>query len=872
MRRLRRWWYGSALYKGYCRGADRLYDWWHPRSEEGSGYAGYYGRSRRGRLARAWGHARRWLGNSAPFRAWRAGFIRFSNWWYTESKRDPSKPGYGYGHSRRSRLTRGIRSFTRWLRQSAFSRLMTSASNAFYNWWYPLVDDSHSHSAYGYYGRRRRSRPALVAGHVRRRWRTSWLGRMWQRVNLALWEWWYPEVEDSHSGYGYGHYGPRRRSRLQLAIGRVRRWWRNSWLGKTWRRFNIAFWEWWYPEPDGVSGGYGYGSRRRVSRPVRFAKRVLRWCRRTWLGRKLKWLLDDLENLAYYVSWRIRQDFALWRIRQWMVRWQTWALLLCLAAGTVYGYRYGLPRYHAFQEHQYAQQADLWLKKGDLARAVLRARQTLSLNQSNAIATRVIGNVAEFCNSPQALYWRRRAVMLAPDATNRLELASTALKFENFPFPIANQALSEITPEVRVTPSFHLIAGAMALKFNNLAEAERHYTEALKLDPNNPATRLSLAVVRLHAQDPKIINDSRTTLELLRTDRSVGLLALRSLVAESVDHHELDRAETLSSQVLTNAQASFSDRILHLAILKASKSDKLADFLKETQAKASQNVMAIGELAAWMNSSGHAGEALDWLNSLPAEQTRQGFLPISVADAYVALGAWKDLETYLMSGSWPGLDHIRYAMLAMASWRQTGERPSTTWRLAVRAALRSPVALSSLADLAAAWGWRREAEETIWEAVDGFPDQSWPLDNLDRFYTSRGDTEGLRRVYATRMQRNPEDQLARNNFAMVSLLLNKDVTRAQEMATELHAAEPQSPIFSSTYAFALHLQGRTQEGIAVLRALPLEQLNDPALGLYYGVLLAADGQKEIAQDYLKRAASTFMLPQEKALLDQAVGR
>lgn len=868
-RRLLRWWYGSGIYQGYCRAADRLHDWWYPRSEGGYGYAGY-GRSGRSRLRRTWDHLRRWISKTAPFRAWRFLSQRFFDWWYPEIKRDPAKPGYGYGHRRRSRLSHLFRSIGRWFRRSAFSRWMGVASNAFYNWWYPLVDDSHGYS--GYYGRRRRSRPALAVNRVRRWWRASWLGRGWQRVVVAFWEWWYPEVTDVQLGYGYGHYGSRRYSRLQLAARRVRHWWRHSWLGKTWRRFSIAFWEWWYPEPDAVSGGYGYGSRQRVSRPVRFAKRALKWFRRTWLGRKCKWLLDDLERAAVIASWRIRQYLTLWRIRQWLLRWQTWAVLVGLIALGVLVHEYGLPRYRAYQERQFAQQAELWLKKGDLQRAIFRARQTLTLNPSNAIATRVFGSVADSWNSPQALYWRQRAAWLLPDVTNRLALASTSLRFEGFPFPSARKALSDLPPETTGTAAFHLIAGAMAVKLNNLPEADRHFSEALRREPENPAAKLSLAVVRLHANEEKIIADARTVLELLRTDRSVGLVALRSLVADSLNRREFARAEEFSQQVLVNTQSAFSDRIVHLAILHAAKSDKLEEFLKETQVKAGRNVKALGEVAAWMNGAGRSREVLDWLTALPAEVARQGFLPILIADAHASLGAWDDLEAYLLSGGWPGMDHIRFAMLAMTGWKKTGEIPSTTWRLAVREASRSAQGLSTVAELASAWGWQRESEDATWEAVERFPKEPWPLDRLDRLYTSRRDTEGLRRVYAVRLQRNPEDRLARNNYAMVSLLLNREVAWAAETAADLHASDPKSAVFASTQAFSLHRQGRTKDGIGVLRSLPLEQLDNPAVALYYGVLLVADGQKELAQGYLKRAEKAFLLPEEKALLDQALAQ
>lgn len=824
MRRLGRWWYASALYDRYARATDRLYEWWYPKSTSGRSYYGY-GRTRRNRLRRTWGRFWRWVANSPPVRAWNRSFEWFHDWWHPHiSDEEPGYPGYGY---------------------------------------------------HGYYGRRRRGRISLAWRRVRHWWRATAVAKrlgVWQNAFI---EWWYPIVPDTHGYAGYGYYGERRRSRLAIALSHLRQRWRNSRAGRAWRHSMAAAWEWWYPEPDAPSGvgyyGY-YGRNRRVSRPVRFVKRALKWFRQTWLGRKIRWLLDDLESFAFYVSCRIRDDFAWWRIRGWLLRWQTWVLLGCLGTATGFGYSYGVPQYHAFFERQYSQQAQIWLKKGDLARAVLRARQALNLNPTNAIATRVFGDVADSYNSPAAMFWRQRAVLFTPNSTNRLALAATALKFEGFPFPTATKALAEITPEARETPTFHLIAGAMAVKMRDLPAAERHYTEALKLSPNDAGTRMSLAVVRLQSKDPQIIKDSRTTLELLRTDRSIGLLALRSLVAESIDRKELDRAETLSKQVLTNAQVSFSDRVLHLAILKAAKLAEFPKFLEQTQAKAGRNPFMIGELAAWMNASGHARETLTWLESLPRELTQQRPLPISQANAYAALGDWKKLETYLLSGPWAGLDHIRFAMLALAERRLAGGQPqSAAWNRAVQLASVAPQALSTLAELARSWGWAAEAEEVLWQASKKFVNQSWPLQALEKFYAARRDTTGLRRLYARRMK-DPNDRASRNNYAMVSLLVNNDLAYAHKAAAELHAAEPESPVFASTCAFSLHLQGRTKEAIEILRALGLDKLDDPSLALYYGVFLAADGQKETARGYLKRAETAFMLPEETALLAQAKSR
>ena len=293
-----------------------------------------------------------------------------------------------------------------------------------------------------------------------------------------------------------------------------------------------------------------------------------------------------------------------------------------------------------------------------------------------------------------------------------------------FPYLTAAKTLDEIAPELRLTADYHLVAGALATKLNHLSDAEQHYAEALKLQPDNPVTRMSLAVVQLQSKDPKVVADSRVTLELLNTDGKLGILPLRSLVAESTAARDFARAERLSSQVLTNAQASFGDRMLHLSILHAAGRTNFQGFLKDTQQKAMQHPLYIGELAAWLNQSGFASNALAWLQEMPRQVSSQGLIPLAQADSYVALGKWKELETYLEAEHWVGQDHIRIAMLALAIRNEAGKQGSAlAWDRAIRLASDAPTALNMLAQLALNWGWVPEAEQVLWHAASKFPKQ-----------------------------------------------------------------------------------------------------------------------------------------------------
>jgi len=808
------------------------------------------------RRSRSWW--RHWKKNSRLAEGWRSLVNRFYNWWYPLS--DHLEAGYGYGHSRKSRPVRAWNRIQRWIKHSALGRGYRKLSAKWWNWWYPLSD--HQGQGYGY-GHSPKSRPARAWQRFQRWVRYSAFGRGYRMLSAKWWNWWYPAVDYHGEGYGYGH-SPK--SRPARAWQRFRRWAKHSAVGRGYRKLSAKWWNWWYPLSD-PSDPY---SQRTENRLERFLRRSDRWVRKTWLGRKLKWVLDDMADLYAGSRRQFLDIYYSKRLRKWTFRWQTAAWGAFLLALPVAGYTYGWPQLLSYQEEHYAQQAEQLLANGDLKRAMIRCRQVLTFNFNNATATRVFAEVADSYGSPVAIYWRQRALLLAPDVTNQIALASTAVRLEQFPFSTANQVLSGIAPAFQQTPDYQRVAGALALKLSRNQEAEQHFLEAYKLDPDNPVNRMSLAVIQLQSKNPKIITDSRTTLELLMNDRQVGMLATRSLVAESIDRGDFQRAENFSLLLLKNARSSFSDRILHLVILNASHSTNFTSFLKETEERAKASTAHVGELVAWMTASGFARQALDWLNHLPPEFTRQGLLPIAIADAYASLGQWQELADYLRHRPWIGLEHIRFAMMALADAKQTGDlRDSVAWESAVQFAANSPDALNTLAKLASTWGWSERTRDVFWFAVQRYPDQRWPLTALADNYVAQRDTAGMWRVAKAALQKYPDDKLARNNYTMLSLLLDADTFAAHTYAAELYSAEPKNPVFASTYAFSLYKQGRAQAGLKIFQNLPPEQLNNPAMAVYYGILLAASGDAVTAKHYLNQSAKAFLLPEEQALVEQA---
>jgi predicted Zn-dependent protease len=180
--------------------------------------------------------------------------------------------------------------------------------------------------------------------------------------------------------------------------------------------------------------------------------------------------------------------------------------------------------------------------------------------------------------------------------------------------------------------------------------------------------------------------------------------------------------------------------------------------------------------------------------------------------------------------------------------------------------------LTMLLGLADRWQWRDKTTGLLEQIVEKFPQERWAQHALELQYLASGSTQKLLQFYSRLFARFPQEDGLKNNLAAVSLLLNTNVPQACRWAEEVYAGRTNDLIVVSTYAFALHLQGRTLDGLVAMSQLDDKQLQQPEAALYYGVLLAANGATNEAAQFLKIAQTrTQWLPEEKQLLKKALG-
>jgi tetratricopeptide (TPR) repeat protein len=525
--------------------------------------------------------------------------------------------------------------------------------------------------------------------------------------------------------------------------------------------------------------------------------------------------------------------------------------------------------YSHYQEQKLAAQVGLLLRDGRYQEAFRTTQQLLGVNPANVDACRFMAELTERAKDPSTLVWRRRVLELSPTFENRLMLAAAALLFERPPYPLAQQTLGEIRALGQATAAYHVIAAQLSLKQNQFAEAQAHYQEAIRLEPEKESHQLNLAVLRLESNDPAVVSGARATLERLCDHPRLGAFALRSLVSESLEKKERERALQFSKRLLTRPQAVFGDRVQHLGILQSAGDPAVDEFLATLRREASTNELSVYQLAHWLIGQGKAVEALEWIETLPREfQVRQP-VPKAVVEGLLARQDWSKLESFLNGQLWGGQDFMRLALMSLAL-RHQALMDSARLRLqeAVHTASRRVENLVVLSQLLESWGWQSEADEVRQQLVQRFPDESRAVLAVSMTFHARGNTPGLYEAFNAMLKSNPGDPATMNNLAMVCLLLNTNLDRAHFLAEQAYRSAPRNPAFVSTRAFSLCCQGRHSDALALFATLPRADLETPGIALYYAMALAAAGDIEQARKYSSLAEQAQLLPEEKKLLEQ----
>lgn len=531
----------------------------------------------------------------------------------------------------------------------------------------------------------------------------------------------------------------------------------------------------------------------------------------------------------------------------------------------VVGYRL----FEGWQEKRFVRHAEKYLEMGDLKSATIMARHVLEIDSTNVQACRILARVFERVGQPAAVDWRMKALAMVPNSVDdAIALAKTALQFNEI--ATAERGLASVEARGQDSAAYHEAEAQLAIAKKDSAAAEKHFAEAARLDPSNKSYQLNVAVFKLQSNSADARSSASALLQQFMDDKDLRVPAARALRDYAAQRKDAPAILEISRLLYSYPEATFRDRIFCAQVLHALDQPEFAAKLTDLQNEAATDSGKVTELLSWMCSNRLALLAIHWVKELPPEITSKRPAPVAVADCYLAASDWDGLQQWCRKEDWDDLEFLRHAYLARVL-RERGDNSGfqSEWSAALQKAGADGERLYTLEQGAVKWGWKEQAEDLLWMLGKDLQKQNDALAALYQYYATKGATGDLYRVVARFCEIKPNDEKAQNNFAQLSLLLNVNLEHAHEVAEQLYKKNPQNPIFVSTYGFSLYRQGRYAQALKAMNELGTAELQKPGTAAYYGLFLAAAGDKGEAAEYLEMGAAAPLLPEERALLQSA---
>lgn len=513
--------------------------------------------------------------------------------------------------------------------------------------------------------------------------------------------------------------------------------------------------------------------------------------------------------------------------------------------------------------------ANQYIAHHDLFHAASSLQSALALNPSSAPATDAMADLLESVGAPDALTWRIKSAKLDPhNAAKRLDWAELAIKANDF--PSAAEALNGIDEKSANTAQYHKLKGALAWNIHHAAEAEEQYLAAAQLEPQNPAIQENLAIIRLESTNAAIAEAARASLEQISTNDALRLSALRQLLANALAHKSFSAAQNYSARIVKEPSASADDDMQHLRLLQQNRSPDFSAWLESLEKRSQDSPEQAFLLGRWKALTDGPTNALHWLTSLPDHVQTNLPVPIVKTDCQIAMKDWPAILAEVKSEDWGGANYYKFALQSLAE-RSLSQKAAAdaSWNNALELSSRSLDRLSRLAEVTGVWGWSAEKIDVLSEIVGEFPEESWALDQLSSELYAQGKTSEMESLFFKAYSRDPSNPRIENNLANLYLLQKTELPKAFAMAQDAYNSSTNNPFFVSTYAYALLLQDKKADALNVVNGLKTEYLKIPSVAVYYGIVQAESGRKEIARDALKRAEAGNLLPEERAIVQLA---
>jgi hypothetical protein len=537
------------------------------------------------------------------------------------------------------------------------------------------------------------------------------------------------------------------------------------------------------------------------------------------------------------------------------------------------GYRPLVDRYHHWKQRRALAQARGFIEHKDFENAKLALDVALTAVPGDPEALRAAADLLDSVGSPQVMPLRRRLVQIAPDsAEDRAALVMSALHFHDL--NAARDALGGMTPQQAGEPAALKAALAYAMATNNKPMADLFFDRLQKLDPANQNLHVLHALLRAQSPRAEVADKARRELDALAREPRHSLYIHRELMLQAMLRHDGREAVRLARLVVADPRANLQDH-LHLANLELNFDHRpVAAIVAELTPRAKASPADAAEFVRWVLVADAPGEALAWIDALPAPLQADPKIVATRADALAALQYWDRLENMLEAGAWGNLnkDVVQLAFAArIADQRKNDGLKREVWDEALASAGHSLADMNVLYRLASIWRWNDQVERSLWAIIKRFPNQSWAQQILFNVYRERKDTDDMKALMDTLRDGDPTLPRYKYDWALLSMLSFNSAgwTPPKQAMQDLYQAEPDNASYATGYAYALAQSDKEKEALAVLAKLKPADMDLPARAPYLAYIYGVCRQKDAFKKYAAvQSQLTNLLPEEYDLFSQ----
>ena len=546
----------------------------------------------------------------------------------------------------------------------------------------------------------------------------------------------------------------------------------------------------------------------------------------------------------------------------WLIT-ATFAVLLLAGSGYA-ARRYGVPAVKRWRVAKMNTEARAFLAKGDSENALLLARKSVAMGGQSADAWRIAVAAAKLKKTADVVYYQNELCRAEPTKQNYIELIRVSLEFQQYYYAL--EGVKAAAKDSSGDADYHRMAVELYEKLGRPTAAKYHLLSLASLAPTDRLVQLKVAAIEM-SEDPQRTNrEIRSRVRNLADDPLLRPQAISMLLREAIDSKSLIDAGELLARLKAIQDLSLERQLLVIEASALVSPDSVDGLLERLKAKVADSPQDTAGVLNFLRDKGNAAAAWSWYRTLPEKTQKNESVMLAAGEALFAYQNWVELETFTRSGNWGEVNYLRQAFHAYAS-RQLGHAADFTesWKLAVLSAGSELRRAGELLRRVDSWKWREEHYDVLWKIFALLPRDNSVRQDLIGWEKSQNHTVNLNKLFATIVQLDPGDNVARNNLAYTSLLLDSNLGQAILTTDELLRLEPYNPFFATTRSFALYKQGKFQEALHQIQSLPFAERSVPERILLESVYLAKVGEAERAKDLLSGLVLRNFLPEEQKL-------